>query len=331
MMDELKSIVIAEPDIQPFLDYEKDFVIKFRDRALIQVITEREYLENYFRIHREIDVLLVSEKFYGDYLKQHRVRNMLLLDGRTKEEIFAFVENALSGDEEIDEGEEGPADSEKPETKVVSVYSPIGGCGKSIVCLALAKKLKKLGESVLVIGCDDMQSMGVYLETRDNADPDMAVKLSEFADDTYWSVLKNIYTGDVACLLPFEKPLSALGIGAEQMTALVNLLKEKQDFSYIILDLGSVLDTKTKQLCALSDAVVLVEESKLSSCRLVEKLMYNIDLFPADKLYILTNQYRTEGFRIENDNVFGSFAACADVLEAMEEPVFYRLALELAQ
>ena len=157
----------------------------------------------------------------------------------------------------------------------------------------------------------------------------MAVKLNEFAEDTYWSLLKNIYMDEISFLLPFEQPLSSLGIGAEQLLGLVGLLKEKKDFSYIVLDLGSAMNKEMHSLVALSDACILITESKMTSCRMMEKFMMNTDIMAAKKHYIIANQYRTEGFRLERDNLFGSFAGYASAQEAMEDPLFYRLALEL--
>ena len=346
-MENLKRIVIADPDVEYIKSKEEAFLLEFRDRASIQIITEAEYLENYFRVHREIDVLLIASEFYGDYLKEHDIANIMLLDDnrnaaaddenvptniinyRSRENVFSFVENGLADKNDEDDTESAEESEDEPKTTVVSVYSPVGGSGKSLAAIALARKLKKLGETVLLIGCDDLQSFGAFLNTRENADPELAVKLREFDESTYWSVLKNIYMDETSFLLPFEQPLSALGIGAEQLMGLVGLLKEKKDFSYIILDLGSAMNKEMHALTALSDVCILITESKMSSCRMMEKFMMNTDILSTEKHYIIANQYRTEGFRLERDNLFGSFAGYDSAQEAMEDPLFYRLALEL--
>ena len=346
-MEPLKHIVIADPDIEYIKSYEEDLVIRFRDRATIQIITEAEYLENYFRLHRDIDVLLIAMEFYGTYLKEHNISHMMIVNEkksvdsenenasfnvmryRSKDELLDFVENGLSSESEPIEFSDIEFPEEKARTKVISVYSPVGGSGKSLASIAIARKLKKLGETALVIGCDDLQSFGVFLDTRENADPELALRLQEITEDTYWSVLKNIYMSEASYLLPFEKPLSALGIGSEQLFDLVTLLKEKKDFSYIILDLGSGLDKEVKTLMSISDICVLIAESKMSSCRMMEKFMMNMDILSVQKMYSIANQYRTEGFRLEDDNLFGSFAGYDSAEEAMEDPVFYRLALDI--
>lgn len=343
-----KHIVIADPDIEYIKSYEEDLILRFHDAASIQIITEAEYLENYFRLHRDIDVLLIAREFYGEYLKEHNISHLMLVNKkintnpnaadstrhflkyRPKEELLSFIEKSLANESEttdfdsIDLGTE-----DERQTRVISVYSPIGGCGKSLTSLALARKLKKLGESALIIGCDDLQGFGAFLETRDNADAALALMLREISEGTYWAILKSIYHGEVTCLLPFEKPLSELGLRSTQLYDLITLMKEKGDFSYIILDLGSSMDKIVQTMLTISDDVILITEPKMISCRVMEKFRINMDLVSIENSYVIANQYRTEGFHLDSDNLFGAFAGYDTAEEAMDDPVFYRLALAL--
>lgn len=343
-----KNIVIADPDTEYIKSYEEELILRFEQAADIQIITEPEYLENYFRLHRDIDVLLIAKEFYGEYLKEHNISHMMIVNAkknidpaaedserhilkyRSRGELLDFVEKSLANESEPASFEEvEPQKEEKSKTTVVSVYSPIGGSGKSLASIALAKKLKKLGESALVIGCDDLQSFGAFLDTRENADPELALRLQEITEGTYWSILKNIYHGEVTCLLPFEKPLCELGIKSYQLYDLIMLLKEKGDFSFIILDLGSSMDKVVQTMIALSDHVILITEPKMISCRMMEKVLLNMDMLTVENRYTISNQYRTEGFHLDSENLFGAFAGYASAQEAMEDPLFYRLALEL--
>ena len=58
--------------------------------------------------------------------------------------------------------------------------------------------------------------------------------------------------------------------------------------------------------------------------------MMNRDLISNDNIYMISNQYRTEGFHLDQDKLFGAFAGYDSAEEAMEDPLFYRLALELS-
>lgn len=339
-MDDIKKqIVIADPNIEYIKSYEEELIVRFYDEVSIQIITENEYLENYFRLHRDIDVLIIAKEFYGAYLKEHNISHTLIInDGdegkyKAKEDVLAFIENSLIGNvtKEPEADDETVEEVKEKTTTVVSVFSPIGGSGKSLAALALSKKLKKLGESVLVIGCDNLQSFGAFLDTRENAEPELSLMLQEINEGTYFSILKNIYHGEITCILPFEKPLSEVGVGSVQLYDLIALLREKKDFSYIILDLGSNLNKADQTMMAVSDHVVIITEPKMVSCRMIEKLMMNSDLLSNESVFMLSNQYRTEGFHLDPDNLFGSFAGYDSAEEAMDDPVFYRLALEITQ
>ncbi len=342
-----RLIVVAYPDSDYIRGLEKDLLEKLDASDTVQVLTGPEYLMNFFGIHRTVDALIISEEFIGNYLQEHDIRNLMILENKGSfatgkveseqkllhyaghEDVLRFLERSLSG------GTAKKAESEKepeeaaPAVRVVSVYSPIGGSGKSLTAFALAKKLKKLGEKVLVIGCDDLQSVGVFLETRENADEELAADLAAPTDKTYWKVLKNVTQDDVPSLLPFEKPLSALSIGAKELANLVTIIQEKKDFSYIILDLGTPLTEETLRLVALSDIRVVVTEPNLIAARKMEKLNMNYDLFGRSGTIMIVNKFHSDGFPILRDNVFGTFAAYNTHGEAMEDPLFYRLALQI--
>lgn len=218
----------------------------------------------------------------------------------------------------------------KKPLKVIAVYSPIGGCGKSLITLGLGRKLRKLDQSVLIIGCDEMQSISGFLDSEEFADPLLAEMMRQPGVDIYWNILQNVeYEGEVRYLLPFEKPLSAMGIGADEMESLVKLIKEKQDFNYVILDLGSALNTTTRKLLHQSDSIVLITEPNSVSVKKMKKLVNNASLLPDCKCFMIANQHHLDGLRLPTQNLFGYLASYQDPEQALEDPVFYQIALEV--
>ncbi len=341
-------LVIADPDQDYIRQYEEELLIKFESRAQIQIITSPTYLANYFRVHRVIDILVIAREFYDTFVKEHDIGHMIVLDREislvteedgserpvlekftTKDELFDFIEESLK-DEPMDQPVYEEAKKEHL-PKVIAVYSPIGGCGKSLVSFALGKKMKKLEETAVVIGCDDLQSIGIYLENRQHADESLAPALKTPNEDTYFEVLKNISQEEVPCLLPFERPLSALGIGADELVNLVTLLKEKGDFNNIILDLGCDMNETNRALVQKADICIVITEPNLCACRKLEKMTMNQEIFPAKRGLLISNQMRSDGIRLNPETLFGSFAGYDNIEEAMEDPLFYRLVLEIIE
>ena len=245
----------------------------------------------------------------------------------TIREIMDVMEELLSADVEEVIAQE-PL-NKKP-LKVISVYSPIGGCGKSLVTLGLGRKLRKLDQSVLLIGCDEMQSISGFLESEESADPLLAEMMRQPGVDIYWNILQNVeYEGEVRYLLPFEKPLSAMGIGANEMENLVKIIKGKQDFDFVILDLGSALNTTACRLMQLSDCIVLLTEPNAVSVKKMKKIVNNAALLPDCKCFMIANQHHMDGLRLPTQNLFGYLASYQDPEAALEDPVFYQIALEV--
>jgi MinD-like ATPase involved in chromosome partitioning or flagellar assembly len=345
-MEQEIRLVLIDSDYEYIRTLEEELIRRFASRARIQIITDPAYVETFFHTTRTVDVLLADRNFCGPYLDEHTVRHILLLAPEIEigqeypekvkvlmkylpvEEIMQAVEEAVAEEEAVPREELLP--EEKPETRVISVYSPMGGCGKSLVAMALGRKLKKLDQSVLLIGCDTMQSFSAFMEEEEYADEALAEQLKAPGEETYWNILQNIGRKEISCLLPFEKTLPALGIGAAEMKNLISILKEKKDFSCLILDLGSSLDEQTLALMEESDAYVLITEPNTVSNRKMRRLQKNMELLPSKKCFMISNQYHMDGLRVPQHNLFGVLAGYEDYEEAMEDPVFYRIAMEIS-
>ncbi len=244
-------------------------------------------------------------------------------------EIMDALEDFLKADSAL---VQTAKETNKKPLKIISVYSPIGGCGKSLISLGIARKLRRLDQSVLVIGCDEMQSFAGFLESEECADPLLAEMIRQPAADYYWNILQNVEVeGEIRYLLPFEKPLSAYGIGADELETMVRTIKEKQDYDYVILDLGSALNTAARKLLHLSESIVLVTEPNEISVRKMKKLVNNADLLPDCKCFMIANQYHLDGLRLPSQNLFGYLAAYQETEQALEDPVFYQIALEVLE
>ena len=336
-MEEERRLLVIDRDYGYIRQLESEMIRRFGSRVRIHIITDLAYLENYLRTPRDLDLLLIDPELYDTYFQHYEIRHVGFLFRRgeegfspeEEEEIFGQLEAWLA--EEMPKPSERPIPLEKPEPKVIAVYSPIGGCGKSLVTLALGRKLRKLDQTVLVVGCDSLQSFSVFLHTERYADANLAEKLKEPDEDSYWRILQNIDQEEVSYLLPFEKIMPSLGIGTEELKTLLGLLREKKDFSYIILDLGTSLDEQTLALMEESDAYILLAEASEVSNKKLKRLQNNLSLLPNKQCFMISNQYQADGKYGLGKNFFGVLARYRNQEEAMEDPVFYRLALELCR
>ncbi len=348
-MEKRPSLVIIDTDYSYLKLIEDKIISRYAGKTRLQLITEPEYVSEFFKYPKQVDVLVIDQASYGDFLEKQRVRKtFLVLDevdvGKAvpkdvsvlmkympSDEICQRIDEALdsgSGSEEEDRpAETAPA----RETKVIAVYSPIGGSGKSLVTLALARKLKKLDQQVLILGCDTMQTLSVYFPGEKYAQEELVDELKTPGEDTYWTILQNVESGEVSYLRPFEKPLSALQMGAAEWKNMIGILKEKKDFDFLLLDIGTYLNREAKTLLDMSDMVVLLTESNEIANRKMQKLQKTAEFLPACECFLIANEYHNDGLRINPDVIFGKIMPYESWQEAMEDPVFYRIALKATE
>ena len=340
------QLVVVDVQKKFVTQIEEELIRRYADHMAVQIITETEAAESFFAETREIDVLLTEEESYVLVRKNARARHTLLLasevfgDDSIPESVEVIMNYVPSAEifhriEELfqEYGILTRDDVEEPEhnTRIIAVYSPIGGCGKSLVSYALAKKLRKLDQKVLLVSCDPTQSVGVYFNRESFAKDELADKLVEPGEDTYWTILQNIEQDEISYLLPFEKNLTSLGIGMAQWELLLTVLSEKKDFDYIVLDIGTLLDRGTAALLAKANFMILITETNLIANKKMQKLLRDSDLLPKCECFLVANEYRADGMRMAAESVFGTIAAYQNWEDALDDPVFYQIALKVTE
>lgn len=344
-MDNRPLLVVLESDPGSCKKREDAIIRRYADIAEVQFITEQAYLDSYFADERVIDVILTDPAMFRRIPNPEKAGKIFLLTGRR-----ARAEERLANTEEISDGMKESAlfqkidaalsrgtlsarsgSPEKQETKIAAVYSPIGGCGKSLTAIAVARKLRRLDQKVLVIGCDPMQSFSVYLKKNEFAGEDLVRQLKNPSDDTYWTILQNIRTDGISWLCPFEKSLSALQMGMPEWKELCGILTSKRDFDVIILDLGTDMTPQIVDLIGRKATLIMLTEANEIAGKKMQKLLKNPQLLPKCKGILVANEYHSDGIRIAPESLFGTIAPYETWEEAMDDPVFYRIALQITE
>lgn len=340
-----KKLVIIESNYDRVRDSEGDFIRHFSDLADVQIITDVAFADSYFQMAPGIDVVVTDREGYEKYSRYFGSASVFLTVPEVEvgaeypddvtvivrfmpnEEVFPKIENALRL-ERIQKPEDGEGGHD---TRIITVYSPIGGCGKSLISVGLAKKLRKLDQKVLLVSCDLTQSASIYFPTDRYADENLAEKLKNPDEDTYWTILRNVERDDISYLLPFEQLPDMLDVGMKEWNVLVNILVGKKDFDYIVLDMGSVLNKDAADLMAKAQDLVLVTESNGMAAKKMQKLLKNTNILPKCECILVSDEHCKDAQRITNNALFGTLAPYDTWEEAMEDPLFYRIALKISE
>ncbi|MBR2562953.1 MAG: AAA family ATPase [Eubacterium sp.] len=340
-------LVIADT-AQQFLPYtEEEIIRRYADHMTVQMLTNKKAVHAFFEETKSINVLVIDKGSYGDFLQDHTINHVFVLAPEVEAEetmpdnteilmgyipvaeIFLRIEETLQEDGILEK--EVREEEQQRNTRVIAVYSPIGGCGKSLISYALARKLRKLDQKVLLVACDPMQSAGVYFPAETYAKEKLAEKLIHPDGETYWTILQNIEQSEISYLLPFEKTLPSLEIGMQQWEVLLTVLCEKRDFDYIVLDIGTVLGRQTASLLSKVDFLILLTETNLIANRKMQKLLQDSDLLPKCECFLVANEYKADGMRIASESVFGTITPYNTWEEVLEDPVFYQIALKVIE
>lgn len=146
-----------------------------------------------------------------------------------------------------------------PGGRVVTVYSPKGGVGKSVVAVNLATLLARDKSRRVVLVDFDLQFGDTALMLR--LKPDHDVSEAATADDRLDTVLlENLLTRDdrtgLRVLAAPPDPTRAEKVTAKTASALIELLRSVAD--YIVVDTAPILDDTTLQVLSESDDIVYV-------------------------------------------------------------------------
>ena len=227
------------------------------------------------RAHPEISILVVAEP--GPDTWKHAmaagVRGLIAPDV-DQEELAAQINQAL----EAARRHAGAADPEEaPRSRVITVISPKGGAGKTVVATNLAVGLAAIAPRDVVLVDLDLQFGDItyaLLLTPTHTILD-AVSTLQDLDPTTLKVFLTGHAGGVFTLCAPQEPAAGEGIRAEATSAIIDMLTS--EFRYVIVDTGAGLGEHTLAALEQSTDIVLISDMDVPSVRNLRKAVDALD------------------------------------------------------
>ena len=180
--------------------------------------------------------------------------------------------------------------------KVVTVYSPKGGAGCTMLAVNLALALHNNDNKVIIVDANlQFGDVGVFLNLQGKYS---LVNLAERADEIEGEFIQSVvatHSSGVKVLLGPPTPEDAELVGADQLKKVIVSLREH--FHYVIVDTSAVLRNVELSLFDASDRVLLIATPDIPSLAnikkffdLVEKLEY-----PPDRVVLVLNRVDRRG------------------------------------
>ncbi|MCD7739082.1 MAG: AAA family ATPase [Lachnospiraceae bacterium] len=145
------------------------------------------------------------------------------------------------------------------QSKVIAVFSPVGGSGKTLISIAMAQKLAEKSKKVLYISCEQLCSSKVVFPHREDGITELVAAL---AGDTVFDLklqgLVKTGAGNVNYIEGFERIVDYGDVNYDEMSSILKNIRKCGIYDVVIVDTGSVLDSLTKAVISEADRVVLV-------------------------------------------------------------------------
>ena len=298
------KIILADLDEVYLSHLEKKFIDEFGYTAELHVITDFIYLQKFFSDPQSIDILVINQNLYDQGFSRHNISHLFLLAeeaGGPKDEkipgdvIYKYESAGEIVNSVVNKSQVSGATKLHSEiAKVVFVYSPIGGIGKTTIAAGICALLAKSFRRALLIGVDGLQTFGYALQENQRLQHGIEKTFQQKSPYIYKKVKPMIVSESFDILPPFTASLASLGVTIEHLTYMVNMVKNSGDYDYIVVDGSSeFIEETTKWMAYADQTVILAGQSQLDVFKL-NCLLDSIDCSDKNRFLFVCNRYKPE-------------------------------------
>lgn len=267
-------MVIADSD-EDYVEGLTGFLLNnYSQRFHISAFTRMEYLEKYLSDNEDrIDLFLVSPELISVKSLMKSGTVIILYEGKYsgKVEGYECVNKYQHGDVlvasilEILSAEGRPEFakfSAAKDTRIIAVYSPIGGAGKTSIAANLSIQCSKRGLKTFYLNLENIQAASCYFNGSSehnlshvffylkDGECDLGMKLEG---------LKSIDTAyDVHFFMPSESILEMSEMHPGDYRRLIGQFRQTGSYDVVVIDMDTSFDQRNMALLEMSDEVMLV-------------------------------------------------------------------------
>jgi cellulose biosynthesis protein BcsQ len=301
------GVVLVDTDEKYLMPLELKFIEEFEDRANIQVITDKEYFKTYFNSQQKVDILIINEELYSRDLEKHDIANLFILteanttnntQNMSINRIYKYtsvkeIYNQVTSKTSIKSLK--PV-SENGNTKVIMIYSPVGGIGKTTVAMGMCAAISKCYKRVLYLNIETLQSFNFMLKDKrfctNGLEKHMISREENIMDYFQGALGFELFS----YLLPFKQSTASLNISIDDYKYLIEYIKATGEYDYIVVETSVDFTSEKTMMMSSCDKVIIVTGQDIVSVAKLDCLFNNIDCSDTNKFIFVCNKYYTERF-----------------------------------
>ncbi|SKC37727.1 AAA family ATPase [Maledivibacter halophilus] len=307
-------LVIGDND-EAYVKGVSDYILNnYSHRFQLRSFTKKEYLLNYLSSdERNIDIFLLCQDWYNDSALKNEANNPILLsEGRIiNDSDCQSIKKYQRGDKLVSSIIDCFVESNPnnyytswgdKKTKVIAVYSPIGGIGKTSIAVGASMKSAEDNKTVFYLNLENIQSTPNFFECQGSKN---LSNILYYIRDKKKNIILKIE--GIRCIDSqynvhyFSPPDNSVDLEEtrpEDIRYLIDTLKASNNYNRIFIDMSSIIDGKNISILKASDEIILVigmdDLSITKTNYLIKELEMiskrsEIDLFK--KVSIVLNKY----------------------------------------
>ena len=197
--------------------------------------------------------------------------------------------------------------------KVISVYSPVGGAGKTTLSLAVAGALAKNGYGTMYFSLEKFNSASCVLKDNGMGSiSEIFLKLKNGFGNLSFEIMKRLQTDEsgVKYLAPPESSMEYNEISTEEFMELIKEIAATSGIDYLIIDLPTEYNEDIINYFKISDAVVFITTEDAYGLAKTAGFLKEVYLFPDlrivyDKIIPIVNKAESRNPSSAVQQVFG--------------------------
>ncbi|MGN0695676.1 MAG: AAA family ATPase [Oscillospiraceae bacterium] len=192
--------------------------------------------------------------------------------------------------------------------RIISVYSPAGGSGKTSVAIAIAELICNRGSKVLYINFEEFSSYGAYFKTEGNKNMGEIISGIEKRIDIGMKISSIARTADNGVMYfdEFENILDIYDISTDECEKLINEIAVSGACDFLIVDMGISFDERNRRMLDISDCNVIVTCGNDFAVRKIDRFLTQIiDISENNDKFCIVHNFGESGLNCRNLSEIG--------------------------
>lgn len=291
------SLVIADSDPYYVESIVNFLISNYHRRFQVNSFTKTDCLAAFLsESKRKVDILLISPELYSDSLDSHKINTPILLcDGKEVRHIKGYktVNKYQHGDRIVSSiinifSENTDSNlctvNNTRKTKIIAVYSPAGGVGKTCIAVCSSILCAQKGLATLYLNLENSQSTTFFFKGSSALNLSNILYNLKDTDGNFNLKMEGIKCVDpkynVHYFLPPDNSLELDEVHPDELKFLMQQLKSAGLYDVVFVDMTNNFDKRNIALLEACDDIFFVTTADEISKTKVKSMINQLNMLP---------------------------------------------------